>query len=103
MCNIMCLISFFVYAKPCRLQTALHKAAWFGYKDICKILIEKGASPRRTDYQYNTPYDKAIQSGDIELQEYLKRKLCSPLVFFIKNTSQAAFPLKLGNRGKYHV
>lgn len=57
-----------------KLQTALHKAAWFGYKDICKILIEKGASPRRTDYQYNTPYDKAIQFGDIELQQYLKQK-----------------------------
>lgn len=42
--------------------------------DICKILIEKGASPQRTDYQYNTPYDKAIQSGDMELQQYLKRK-----------------------------
>ena len=68
--------SLSLYASPYRLQTALHKAAWFGYKDICKILIEKGASPRRTDYQYNTPYDKAIQSDDMELQQYLKRKLC---------------------------
>ena len=59
-----------------RLQTALHKAAWFGYTDICKILIDKGASPTRTDYQYNTPYDKAIQSGDKELQQYLKGTTC---------------------------
>ena len=57
----------------CRLQTALHKAAWFGYRDICKILVEKGASTSRTDYQYNTPYDKAVQSGDVELQKFFKR------------------------------
>ena len=58
-----------------RLQTALHKAAWFGYRDICEILIEKGASLTRTDYQYNTPYDKAVQNGDVELQKFLNRKL----------------------------
>ncbi|XP_064397829.1 diacylglycerol kinase zeta-like isoform X2 [Halichondria panicea] len=55
-------------------QTALHKAAWFGYVDICRILVEAGASLNRRDYQGNTPYDKAVQSGDAELKMYLKRK-----------------------------
>ena len=69
-------IPFLIYrVSPYRLQTALHKAAWFGYQDICQILIEKGASVWITDYQGNTPYDKSIQSGDVELQQYMKRKL----------------------------
>ncbi len=38
-----------------RAQTALHKAAWYGYRGICKILVEANASLLRTDYQVN-PY-----------------------------------------------
>ena len=34
-----------------RAQTALHKAAWYGYRGICKILVEANASLLRTDYQ----------------------------------------------------
>ncbi len=34
-----------------RVQTALHKAAWFGYVDICKILVEAGASLDKQDYK----------------------------------------------------
>ena len=34
-----------------RLQTALHKAAWYGYRGICKILVDRGASLLRKDYQ----------------------------------------------------
>ena len=56
----------------CRLQTALHKAAWYGYRTICHTLVEAGASLTRKDYQGNTPYYKAKQSGDIELSTYLK-------------------------------
>lgn len=39
-----------------RAQTALHKAAWYGYRGICKILVEAGASLLRTDYQVETCY-----------------------------------------------
>jgi len=35
----------------CRLHTALHKAAWYGYRGICKILVDSGASLLRKDYQ----------------------------------------------------
>ncbi|XP_019848920.1 PREDICTED: diacylglycerol kinase zeta-like [Amphimedon queenslandica] len=55
-------------------QTALHKAAWYGYRGICKILVDAGASLLRTDYQANTPYLKSIESEDPKLQEYLQRK-----------------------------
>lgn len=34
-----------------RLQTALHKAAWFGYRRICYILVAAGASLLREDHQ----------------------------------------------------
>ena len=34
-----------------RKQTALHKAAWYGYYSICEILVEAGASLSITDYQ----------------------------------------------------
>jgi len=57
-----------------KLQTALHKAAWFGYRGICCILVEAGASLQRHDYQGYTPYHKSIQSGDVQLQHYMKRK-----------------------------
>jgi diacylglycerol kinase (ATP) len=55
-------------------QTALHKAAWYGYTGICRILVEAGASLTRTDYQGNTPYYKSIESEDLELQKYLLKK-----------------------------
>ena len=63
---IVCLNCF------CRLQTALHKAAWYGYRSICHTLVEAGASLTRLDYQNNAPYDKARQNGDKELSRYLK-------------------------------
>jgi len=34
-----------------RLQTPLHKAAWYGYINVCKLLVENGASLFRQDYQ----------------------------------------------------
>ena len=58
-----------------RQQTALHKAAWYGYRTICHTLVEAGASINRLDYQNNTPYDKAKQNGDRELARYLKGKI----------------------------
>ena len=37
-----------------RAQTALHKAAWYGQRSICKMLVDAGASLSRTDYQVFT-------------------------------------------------
>ena len=34
-----------------RLQTALHKAALYGYRSICKTLVDSGASLMRKDHQ----------------------------------------------------
>jgi len=62
-----------------RLQTALHKAAWYGYRTICHVLVEAGASLTRLDYQNNTPYDKARQNGDKELARYLKGEIFTAL------------------------
>jgi diacylglycerol kinase (ATP) len=39
-----------------KLQTPLHKAAWYGYFDICKVLVESGASLYRQDYQVCSCY-----------------------------------------------
>ena len=36
------------------------------------ILMEKGASLSRRDYQGNTPCDKSAQSGDAELKMFMK-------------------------------
>jgi diacylglycerol kinase (ATP) len=54
-----------------RLQTPLHKAAWYGYRTVCKLLVEAGASLLRKDYQGNTPYDRSLEGTDRELQNYL--------------------------------
>ena len=83
-------------------QTALHKAAWYGYREICKILVEAGASLFITDYQVsnnviivtfyylcqdNTPYHKSIQSEDVDLQEYLKSKYFKLFIILILLTT----------------
>ena len=50
----ICEIHLTCLAVPCalsRLQTALHKAAWFGYRGICCILVDAGASLQRHDHQ----------------------------------------------------
>jgi diacylglycerol kinase (ATP) len=57
-----------------KLQTPLHKAAWYGYFDICKVLVESGASLYRQDYQGNTAMVQARRSGDEELMKYFKEK-----------------------------
>ena len=69
-----------------RLQTALHKAAWYGYRTICHTLVEAGASLTRLDYQGNAPYDKARQNGDRELAHYLKGQIsCNTVVTLLYN------------------
>ena len=34
-----------------RLQTPLHKASWYEYYNVCKILVENGASVLTKDYK----------------------------------------------------
>ena len=46
---LLCKQSYYTFTF--RLQTPLHKAAWYGYLDICKVLVENGASLFRQDYQ----------------------------------------------------
>lgn len=55
-----------------RQQTALHKAAWYGYRTISVLLIEAGASLLIKDYQCYTPYQRSMQSGDEDLMKYLQ-------------------------------
>lgn len=44
------------FYNTCRLQTALHKAAWYGYGIVCQTLVERGASLTRADYQVSSKY-----------------------------------------------
>ncbi|XP_048526386.1 eye-specific diacylglycerol kinase isoform X2 [Dendroctonus ponderosae] len=52
-------------------QTALHKAAAHRYRDICCMLVARGAKLDITDHRGNTPRMLAIQSEDLDLAAYL--------------------------------
>ncbi|KAH0617029.1 hypothetical protein JD844_028603, partial [Phrynosoma platyrhinos] len=52
-------------------ETALHKAACQRHRGICQLLVEAGASLRKTDSKGKTPRDKAQQAGDPDLASYL--------------------------------
>ncbi len=54
-----------------RLQTALHKAAWYGYETICRILVEQGASLSKTDYQVSSKYLVASFPGPHHFRLYM--------------------------------
>lgn len=54
--ELVVLFCYFSY----RLQTALHKAAWYGYQSICEILVNKGASLTRKDYQVRMNIHRAM-------------------------------------------
>ncbi|XP_014670018.1 PREDICTED: diacylglycerol kinase iota-like [Priapulus caudatus] len=55
-----------------KLQTALHKAAWYQRRTICHLLATAGASLTVTDRDGNTPYMQAVRAEDSELAAYLK-------------------------------
>ena len=50
-CTCIYLGPYFCVCVSLRLQTPLHKAAWYGYVSVCKLLVESGASLFRQDYQ----------------------------------------------------
>ena len=54
--------------------TALHRAAYQGHLDICKVLIAYGASINLRDTSFGdlqTPLHKAVQSGNEQLVDFL--------------------------------
>uniref|UniRef100_A0A8D0CDK8 Diacylglycerol kinase n=1 Tax=Salvator merianae TaxID=96440 RepID=A0A8D0CDK8_SALMN len=53
---------------------ALHKAACQGHRGICQLLVEAGASLRKTDSKGKTPRDRAQQAGDPDLASYLESR-----------------------------
>uniref|UniRef100_A0A8C8RDF4 Diacylglycerol kinase n=1 Tax=Pelusios castaneus TaxID=367368 RepID=A0A8C8RDF4_9SAUR len=55
-------------------ETALHKAACLCHRGICQLLVDAGASLRKTDSKGKTPRDKAQQAGDPDLASYLESR-----------------------------
>nr|XP_016852579.1 PREDICTED: diacylglycerol kinase iota isoform X3 [Anolis carolinensis] len=55
-------------------ETALHKAACQRHRGICQLLVEAGASLRKTDSKGKTPRDRAQQAGDPDLASYLESR-----------------------------
>ncbi|XP_077867505.1 diacylglycerol kinase zeta-like [Saccoglossus kowalevskii] len=55
-----------------RCQTALHKAAWYQRRTICRMLVAAGASLTKTDYQGNTPRLQALRAEDTDLAAFLE-------------------------------
>ncbi|XP_049630450.1 diacylglycerol kinase iota [Suncus etruscus] len=56
-------------------ETALHKAACQGNRAVCQLLVDAGASLRKTDSKGKTPQDRAHQAGDPDLAAYLESRL----------------------------
>ncbi|KAM5189490.1 diacylglycerol kinase iota isoform 2-T2 [Callospermophilus lateralis] len=55
-------------------ETALHKAACQRNRAVCQLLVDAGASLRKTDSKGKTPQDRAQQAGDPELAAYLESR-----------------------------
>uniref|UniRef100_A0A8B9BFT5 Diacylglycerol kinase n=1 Tax=Anser brachyrhynchus TaxID=132585 RepID=A0A8B9BFT5_9AVES len=55
-------------------ETALHKAACQRHRAICQLLVDVGASLRKTDSKGKTPRDRAQQAGDPDLASYLESR-----------------------------
>uniref|UniRef100_A0A8C2UCN7 Diacylglycerol kinase n=2 Tax=Coturnix japonica TaxID=93934 RepID=A0A8C2UCN7_COTJA len=55
-------------------ETALHKAACQRHRAICQLLVDAGASLRKTDSKGKTPRDRAQQAGDPDLASYLETR-----------------------------
>ncbi|XP_071776670.2 diacylglycerol kinase iota [Centroberyx gerrardi] len=52
-------------------DTALHRAASEKQHAVCRLLVEAGASLKKTNFQGKTPADYAQAEGDLELAAYL--------------------------------
>lgn len=73
--NFNCLIYCFSTDYFDRGQTALHRAAEHGQKNICYMLVAGGASLTMKDANGQTPMMLAFQSNNHELATYLESKM----------------------------
>ncbi|KAG7320326.1 hypothetical protein KOW79_016179 [Hemibagrus wyckioides] len=55
-------------------DTALHKAACHRHYEVCKLLLEAGASLNKTNFVGKTPRDCAQEAGASDLASYLESK-----------------------------
>ncbi|XP_053506053.1 diacylglycerol kinase iota isoform X2 [Ictalurus furcatus] len=55
-------------------DTALHKAASQRHHEVCRLLLEAGASHNKTNFVGKTPKDCAQEVGDSDLASYLGSK-----------------------------
>ena len=56
--------------------TPLHQAAWRGYENIVRLLVERGARVDMKDLMWDgTPADWAKHGGRTELEVYLRRQV----------------------------
>jgi len=53
-------------------QTALHKAAWYQRRTICRMLVQAGSNLLIQDKQGNTPKAQALRAEDLELANFLE-------------------------------
>ncbi|XP_066524072.1 diacylglycerol kinase iota isoform X2 [Hoplias malabaricus] len=53
-------------------DTALHKACLQRHHDVCRLLVEAGASPDKVNFLGKTPKVCAQEAGDAELVSYLE-------------------------------
>lgn len=58
--------------------TALHVAAYFGLKEVCKILLESGKNINAISKYYNTPLYQAVKGGRSEVVDYLLENKANP-------------------------
>uniref|UniRef100_A0A8B9VS13 Diacylglycerol kinase n=1 Tax=Anas zonorhyncha TaxID=75864 RepID=A0A8B9VS13_9AVES len=73
-CTLVGCISLLVSVLWSRGETALHKAACQRHRAICQLLVDAGASLRKTDSKGKTPRDRAQQAGDPDLASYLESR-----------------------------
>ena len=52
-------------------RTSLHIAAFYGYQEICEVLIENGAPVNAQDFQNNIPIHLAVLKNQINVVELL--------------------------------
>ncbi|XP_072001281.1 diacylglycerol kinase iota isoform X6 [Engystomops pustulosus] len=61
-------------------ETALHKAAFQGHRQVCQILVDASACLVKRDSKGQTPLDIAQEAGDSELVSYLETSQAKQLL-----------------------
>lgn len=60
-----------VHAIECNGATALHGAAYYGYVEVTKVLLEARADPELADKHSKTPISLALDKGNTQIHELL--------------------------------